>query len=105
MNYQYGNLLLKERDLLIIFDAIHDDKYDIINENYPELATKYQSLKIIIDTYIDVRREPGASTSIIDLSFLMNILDAVKCFDKKLTVADIDTITLLFNLSYFRSSI
>ena len=100
MNYQYGNLLLKERDLLIIFDAIQDDKYDIINENYPELATKYQSLKIIIDTYIDVRREPGASTSIIDLSFLMNILDAVKCFDKKLTVADIDTITLLLNLSY-----
>lgn len=100
MNYQYGNLLLKERDLLLIYDAIKDDRFDIINEQYYELVDKYQSLKVLIDTYINVRRVDDSSTSIIDLSFLMNILDAVKNIDKKLTVADIDTITLLFNLSY-----
>ena len=100
MNYQYGNLLLKERDLLLIYDAIKDDKYDIINKQYHELAPKYQSLKVIIDTYMDVRRVDDGSTTIIDLAFLMNILDAVQHFDKKLTVNDIDTITLLLNLSY-----
>ena len=94
--YNYGDLLIKKRALGNIFKALKNNDFNYIKDNYPILVDKYQSLKVIVDSYMVVREESYTAKD--DLLLLMNAFTMVQYLKRELTNDDIDTISYLIRV-------
>ena len=94
--YKYGDSLIKKRALGNIFKALKNNDFNYIKDNYPILVDKYQSLKVIVDSYMIVREESYTAKD--DLLLLMNAFTMVQYLKRELTNDDIDTISYLIRV-------